>query len=85
MQTDVEKVDIRFPEPPENLRGHRCGYRRQGAYSMRRFPVSPGVAVGKVRTGQDTARALATFAVPAAAAIGGGTSTTCGECAPLPE
>jgi hypothetical protein len=23
MQTDVEKEDIRFPEPPENLRGHR--------------------------------------------------------------
>jgi hypothetical protein len=50
---------------------------------MTLFLASPSVAVRRFRTGWDTARVFAEFAVPTAVAVGGGTSTACGECAPL--
>jgi hypothetical protein len=45
--------------------------------------ASPSVAVRQFRTSWDTARTFAEFVAPTAAAVGGETSTACGECAPV--
>jgi hypothetical protein len=44
---------------------------------MTLFLAAPSVTVRKCCTGRE-------FAVPTAAAVGGGTSTACDECASLP-